>query len=293
MFAAGASPSFLDRVQLLPRLGLGVSTEFGAAQAPGALDLTLLRERHPAYAGFLEIGIETAKGIDDGARAWVTRGLPTTYHYLDINLDEPEDFDAEWLDDVRRIAADIRPAWLCGDAGMWHLGRRERGHMLLLPPILTETAADAMAAGIAHLRAAVGLEVLPENPPGAAYLGDLHLLDFFARVLDRADTGMLLDCAHLAIFQRLRGLPPTAGLDAFPLERVVEIHVAGGSERRHEAFAWVEDDHSPEVLADTWTIVEQVIARAPNLRAVVYECERNPLASCLPGFKRLAALLGG
>jgi len=293
MLANRPSASFLDRLPHLPRLGLGVSTEFGAAQAPGALDLAVLRERHPAYAGFLEIGIETAKGIDADARAWTARGLPTTYHYLDINLDEPEDFDAEWLDDVRRIAAEIRPAWLCGDAGMWHLGRRERGHMLLLPPILTETAADAMADGIACLRAEVGLEVLPENPPGAAYLGDLHLLDFFARVLERADTGMLLDCAHLAIFQRLRGLPPTAGLDAFPLERVVEIHVAGGSERRHEAFAWVEDDHSPEVLADTWTIVEQVIARAPNLRAVVYECERNPLDACLPGFGRLATLLGG
>ena len=290
---APAAPAFLDRAPRLPRLGLGVSTEYGAGKAPGALDLAALRDRHPAYAGFLEIGIETAKGLDDDARAWAARGLPTTYHYLDINLDEPEDFDAEWLDDVRRLAGEIRPAWLCGDAGMWHLGRRERGHMLLLPPILTGEAADAMAEGIVRLREEVGLEVLPENPPGAAYLGDLHLLDFFARVLDRADTGMLLDCAHLAIFQRLRGLPPTEGLDAFPLDRVIEIHVAGGSERRHDAFAWVEDDHSPEVLADTWTIVEHVVARAPNLRAVVYECERNPLEACLPGFGRLAALLGG
>jgi uncharacterized protein len=290
---SAATPSFLDRASRLPRLGLGVSTEYGAGKAPGALDLAVLRDRHPTYAGFLEIGIETAKGLDDDARAWAARGLPTTYHYLDINLDEPEDFDAEWLDDVRRIAAEIRPAWLCGDAGMWHLGRRERGHMLLLPPILTTEAADAMAEGIVRLREEVGLEVLPENPPGAAYLGDLHLLGFFARVLDRADTGMLLDCAHLAMFQRLRGLPPTAGLDAFPLDRVIEIHVAGGSERRHDAFAWVEDDHSPEVLADTWAIVEQVVTRAPNLRAIVYECERNPLDACLPGFGRLAALLDG
>jgi len=286
------TPRFLERVRDLPRLGLGVSTEFGAGQSPRALNIAALRERYPDYAGFLEIGIETAKGLDDAAGAWAARGLPTTYHYLDINLDEPDDFDGEWLEDVRRIAAAIRPAWLCGDAGMWHLGRRERGHMLLLPPILTDTAADAMAEGIARLRLEVGREVLPENPPGAAYLGDLHLLDFFARVCDRADTGMLLDCAHLAIFQRLRGLPPTAGLDAFPLDRVVEIHVAGGSERRHDEFAWVEDDHTPEVLADTWTIVEHAIAAAPNLRAVVYECERNPLDSCLPGFERLAELLG-
>jgi uncharacterized protein (UPF0276 family) len=275
----------------LPHLGLGVSTEYGAGDAARALDVLGLRDAHPAYAQFLEIGVETAKGLDRHAEAWIARGWPTTYHYLDVNLDEPEDFDEAWLADVRTIAARLRPAWLCGDAGMWHLGRRERGHMLLLPPILSDEAADAMAEGIVRLREATGLEVLPENPPGHVYLGDMHLLDFFARVVERADTGMLLDCAHLAMFQRLRGHAPTTGLDGFPRERIVELHVAGGSERRHDGFAWVEDDHSPAVLADTWTIVEAVIPAAPELRAVVFECERNPLAASLTGFARLHALL--
>ena len=282
---------FVDRVGRLPHLGLGVSTEYGAGDAAHALDVLALHDAHPAYARFLEIGVETAKGLDRHAAAWVARGLPTTYHYLDVNLDEPEDFDEPWLDEVRAIAAAIRPAWLCGDAGMWHLGRRERGHMLLLPPILTRDAADAMADGIVRLREATGFEVLPENPPGQVYLGDLHLLDFFARVIERADTGMLLDCAHLAIYQRLRGQPPLDGLDGFPRERIVEIHVAGGSERRHDGFAWVEDDHTPAVLADTWAIVEAVVPAARELRAVVFECERNPMADCLTGFARLHGLL--
>jgi uncharacterized protein (UPF0276 family) len=282
---------FADRVTRLPHLGLGVSTEYGAGDAAEALDVLALHAAHPAYARFLEIGVETVMGLDRHAEAWVARALPTTYHYLDVNLDEPEDFDDAWLDDVRALAARLRPAWLCGDAGMWHLGRRERGHMLLLPPILTRDAADAMADGIVRLREATGHEVLPENPPGQVYLGDLHLLDFFARVLDRADTGMLLDCAHLAMYQRLRGLEPLAGLDGFPRDRIVELHVAGGSERRHDGFAWVEDDHSPAVLADTWTIVERVVPAAPELRAVVFECERNPMAAALAGFARLHGLL--
>jgi uncharacterized protein (UPF0276 family) len=282
---------FADRVGILPHLGLGVSTEYGAGDAANSLDVLALHDAHPAYARFLEVGVETARGLDRHARKWVARGLPTTYHYLDVNLDEPEDFDEPWLDAVRAVIAAIRPAWLCGDAGMWHLGRRERGHMLLLPPILTRDAADAMADGIVRLREATGHEVLPENPPGQVYLGDLHLLDFFARVVERADTGMLLDCAHLAIYQRLRGHAPETGLDGFPRERIVELHVAGGSERRHDGFAWVEDDHTPEVLADTWTIVEAIVPRAPELRAVVFECERNPLPATLAGFARLQALL--
>jgi uncharacterized protein (UPF0276 family) len=159
--------------------------------------------------------------------------------------------------------------------------------MLLLPPILTDEGATALAAGIVRLREATGLEVLPENPPGAAYIGDLDLLDFFGRVSERADTGLLLDCAHLAIYQRMMGRNPTDGLDDFPLDRVVEIHVAGGTERDAHGFAWVEDDHTTDVLPDTWAILERVAAGASNLRAVVFECERNSADDVMPGFQAI------
>jgi len=45
------------------------------------------------------------------------------------------------------------------------------------------------------------------------------------------------------------------------------------------------------VLPETWAIFEHVAPRAPNLRAVVLECERNPLAECIPVFERLGRVL--
>ncbi len=284
---------FADRVQRLPHLGIGVSTEYGAAAAGGSLDVERLRAERPEFASFLELGIETLKGLDEASARWVGAGLPTTYHFLDVNLDEPEDFDDAWLDEVRALAAHVRPAWLCGDAGAWHFGTREAAHMLLLPPILTDDAASELAEGIVRLREATGFEVLPENPPGSVYLGDLHLLDFFARVCERADTGMLLDCAHLAIYQRASGHGPTTGLDGFPLDRVVEVHVAGGEPREVDGYAYVEDSHTLAVLPDTWEIVADVAPRATELRAVVLECERNPFDVVVPGFEELERRLAG
>ncbi len=279
--------SFSERVVDLPFLGIGVSTEYGAGAQTGALDLEALHARHPAYGAFLELGIEVAKGLDADARRWIAAGRPTTYHFLDVNLDEPEDLDPAWLAEVKRLVGEIGPAWLCGDAGLWHFGPRERGHMLLLPPILTDEAAREMAEGIIALREATGLEVLPENPPGAVYLGDLHLLDFYARLADYADTGLLLDAAHLAIYQRTCGHRPTTALDGLPAERIVELHVAGASSREVQGLSIVEDDHTPAVLPDTWQIIDAVGPRATALRAVVFECERNPLDACLPGFRRI------
>lgn len=290
--SAPSSPApFSERVLRLPHLGLGVSTEYGAAGAQGALNVAALRRQHPDFAQFLELGIEASKGLDADAEAWVARGLPCTYHFLDINLDEPEDFDPRWLDAMNALIHRTRPAWLCGDAGLWHFGPRDRGHMLLLPPVLSGDSAKALAAGIVRLRAATGLEVLPENPPGHLFLGDLHLLDYFGRVCEAADTGLLLDAAHLAIYQRAQGHAPTTGLDGLDLSRVVEIHVAGASARSVDGLTVFEDDHTPAVLADTWAILDAVAPHAPNLRAVVFECERNPVEAVVPVFAQLARRL--
>jgi uncharacterized protein len=283
--------SFLHRVQQLPILGLGISTEYGASASASALDILALRRTYPEFAGFLEVGVEVVKGLDATTEHWVELNLPTTYHFLDINLDEAEDFDRPWLHAVADIANRIKPAWLCGDAGLWHFGRRERGHMLLLPPILSTEAARGQADGLMRLRQCVGYEVLPENPPGHLYLGDLHILDFYAQVIDAADTGMLLDCAHLAIYQHLMGHEPCTGLDHFPLDRVVELHVAGSVQRDHDGFVYWDDDHTPAVLDDTWRIFDWMAPRAPNLKAVVFECERNPIPAVLDGFQRLVSTL--
>jgi hypothetical protein len=119
----------------------------------------------------------------------------------------------------------------------------------------------------------------------------MHLLDFFARVLLQADTGMLLDCAHLAIYQHALGFKALEGLNRFPLDRVVEIHIAGGKRCEQGGFKWIEDDHTPDVLPETWEIAEYVLERAANLKAVVFECERNSLEACLPGLEKIAALM--
>ncbi|MEC8025529.1 MAG: DUF692 family multinuclear iron-containing protein [Myxococcota bacterium] len=285
--------SFLERVSALPTLGIGVSTEYGAFRSETGLDIHRLQQRHPEFAAFLEVGVETLKGLDEDAQAWVMSSLPTTYHFLDVNLDEPSDFDDAWMASVHRLKEQLRPAWMCGDAGLWHFGARERGHMLLLPPILSAESAKAMAAGIQHLRQAMALEVLPENPPGRVFLGDLHLLEFYAQVCDHADTGQLLDCAHLAVYQRQMGYEPLDGLADFPLDHIVELHVAGGSLQSHDGFEFIEDDHSVNVLDATWEIFEHVVPRCPNLKAVVFECERNPLEDCLPGFTRIHDCLKG
>jgi uncharacterized protein (UPF0276 family) len=284
-----SGPGFDERVRALPRLGLGISTEHGAGRE--GLDVLELRRRRPDLLSFLEIGADLARGIDDDARAWIAAGLPATYHFLDVNLEEPEDLDEAWMRDTAALARECGAAWLCGDAGLWHVGPRDRGHGTLLPPVLVPESADAVGASVARLREATGFEVCPENPPSHAWLGRMHLLEYFARACEAGDTGMLLDAAHVAVFQHARGHEPLDGFDDFPASRVVEIHVAGGRAFEHGGASFIEDDHGVEVLDATWEILEHVLPRATNLRAVVVEAERNRIDEVVPLFERVRSLV--
>jgi len=280
--------TFAEKASRLPRLGVGLSGEFNIA-AKG-MDVNWMKERYPELVHFYEYGCDLERGLDAGVRRWAAGGLPTTYHFLDINLEEKLDLDSHWIAQTKALANEINAAWLCGDAGRWHFAQRERGHGMLMPPILCRESAMETAESIAQIETETGFAVLPENPPAVIYLGDWHLLDYFALVTDKADCGMVLDSAHLAIFQHTRNLPPLTGLDNFPLDRVIEMHVAGGSYADVEGYTYIEDSHSPEPLAATWEILEYVVPRAKNLKAIVFECEHNQPEECLPIFGRLNML---
>ncbi len=284
-FSAGAR--FDDRIRALPRLGVGISTEFGAGRT--GLDILAFRSARPDLVSFLEVGVDLDRGLDADARAWIRAGLPTTYHFLDLNLEEIEDLDRDTLDEVAALAREAGAAWLCGDAGLWHVGPRDRGHGVLVPPILVPSGADAMAEATIRLRECTGFEVLPENPPAHVFPGPLHLLDYFGRVCDRADCGLVLDLSHLAVFQRVRGHEPLTALDGFPMDRILEIHVAGGRTVEVDGRTFVDDDHGTDVLPEVWDIFDFVLSRARNLRAIVCECERNPVGQVVPLFERLVA----
>ena len=63
--------------------------------------------------------------------------------------------------------------------------------------------------------------------------------------------------------------------------------MAGGTAFENDGLTLVEDDHNPEPLPDTWAIVDHVIPRARNLKAIVFECEKNAPGDVVDGFVAL------
>lgn len=138
-----------------------------------------------------------------------------------------------------------------------------------LPPRQTVAGIETVTTSIADLQDALPVPIAVETGvnylrPRADEVGDG---EFVARVVESADCGLLLDL-HNIFANGLNGRQPVSEyLEALPLERVWEVHLAGGMEL--DGF-WL-DAHSGAIPDPLYRICEDVIPQLPNLGAIVFE----------------------
>jgi uncharacterized protein len=138
-----------------------------------------------------------------------------------------------------------------------------------LPPRQTLAGVAASVAAIRDLQASVPVPIAVET--GVNYLrprsDEMDDASFVAAVVRDADCGILLDI-HNVFANSLNGRQQIGEfLTGIPLERVWEIHIAGGLEM--EGY-WL-DAHSgaiPEPLLETTV---RLLPRLPNLKALIFE----------------------
>jgi uncharacterized protein len=138
-----------------------------------------------------------------------------------------------------------------------------------LPPRQTLVGVETVTRAIDDLQQALSVPIAVET--GVNYLrpraDELPDGEFVARVVEKADCGLLLDL-HNVFTNGLNGRQPLGEyLDELPLERVWEVHLAGGMEL--EGF-WL-DAHSGAIPDPLYKVCEDVIPRLPNLGAIIFE----------------------
>jgi uncharacterized protein (UPF0276 family) len=147
----------------------------------------------------------------------------------------------------------------------------------MLPPRHSSAGVVLAAANIAQYRAGLGNIPLAIETP-VSYLpplpGELPDGEFVTSAAEAADCGILLDLHNVLCNARNGRQNVAAFLDALPLERVWEIHLAGGES---EAGFWL-DSHSGLAERELIEIAAALIPRLPRLRAMIFEImpERVP-----------------
>ena len=169
--------------------------------------------------------------------------------------------DAKHLARLAGLARRIGPA-LISEHLAWSTWRGAY-HPDLLPFPRTSEALARIADNVSRTQDALQQRIAVENP--SHYLKiDGHAwdeIDFLKELARRTGCGLLLDVNNVYIGAHNLGYSPEAYLDAFPGERVMEIHLAGHTPDPNLGAALLVDSHDAPVAPEVWTLYERLIRR--------------------------------
>jgi uncharacterized protein (UPF0276 family) len=171
------------------------------------------------------------------------------------------------LDLLRDAISHLKAPWASDHLSFNQTSELATG--FFLPPRQTPAGVESASFAIRRLQAALMVPVAIET--GVSYLrprdDELPDGEFVSRVVETADCGLLLDL-HNVYCNSMNGRQPLEEfLDQLPLDRVWEVHVAGGV----ELDGFYLDAHSGAIPEPLHAVVEEIIPHLPNLKAIVFE----------------------
>lgn len=305
----GFHDEFLRRLEAIPTHGLGLSID---VHAPSLASLReSLRERQVAFS-YLEVFRTTTTALKH-VKQDLGDGL-LTYHGEGLWVTQPDVAETTAFQETMRETIEhlriLQSAWVNHECATKFLA----GHYFgtYLPPLYTRSSADMVSENIRQIQCVLDQQcqlanghtplLLLEMPPLTYFVaGTLSLPSFFRIVCEQSACGLVLDVGHLWTVFRYSSARRTQSLarfmstflNEFPMERVVEIHVAGldvhdssGSSisipvgRSGEAAlpAWI-DAHGAPIPPVLFEMLDRILShtRLTNLKGLALEVDTKPV----------------
>jgi uncharacterized protein (UPF0276 family) len=268
-------------------VGLGLRWEF----------LDELVETLPAGLDFLEISPENYVGRGGHVTAQLGRvreRYPLLSHGLTMSLAGTEPFDAEYMHSLRAFLSEMKSPWH-SDHLCFSIAGGGRVLHDLLPPKMTKASATRAAERVRRAQDMLGVKMAVENisfylPPGE---DEMPEADFVSEVCEQANCGLMLDVNNVYVNSVNFDFDPKKWLDRAPLERVVQMHVAGGEwvDDIEGAGRTLIDSHGTDVPDPVMELFEKALARTGPVPVIV---ERDqaipPLGDLLKEVDRVRAV---
>lgn len=211
---------------------------------------------------------------------------PLLTHGLTMAFGSIAPFESPYLRDLRALLEDLEAPWhsdhLCF-AGVDGVFAHD-----LLPLPWSRECVDVVVDRIHQAQDALGLPIAVEHisyyaqAPG----GSMSELEHLLEILERADAKLLLDVNNVFVNSQNHGFDPRAFIDGLPLDRVVQLHVAGHFMR---ADGLRIDTHAEPVCEEVFELFEYTMRRVARPLPVLLERDDNypPLAELLSEVERL------
>ncbi|MGH7257195.1 MAG: multinuclear nonheme iron-dependent oxidase, partial [Nitrospiraceae bacterium] len=275
---------FEERVNRIPIHGLGLSVD---VYTPDLFDLAEVLSGRGVEVDYFEIFQASLAALRSVKLRLPDRRL--AYHGEGLWVTQPEFCDEQrHRNAIAEVSAQLHAlnsAWLNIECATKQMSGYSFG--TYLPPLYTELGARMAAENLRQGQQLIDQDfqardvppplLLVEMPPLTYFAYGAHSIpDFYERITREAACGLVLDIGHLWTVYRYTAAWRRRSLDqfteqflaAFPLERVVEIHVAGLGNHTAQIGApaddrsgiprWI-DAHGESIPAVLFDMLQQVL----------------------------------
>lgn len=252
------------------RCGPGLATTYEGGEP-------LLMERLVPLADYLEISPDSISLVSESS-CTLSPDIMTELkgaagqveflvHGVGLSIASAEGYSETYLRLLDEIFTQLPVTWHSEHLAYTTVDGENLGTML--PPPRTNEALDMLSERICSIRKRYPVPFLLENIVSFLpdYPGDYPEAEFLNQLARNTGCGFLLDVYNLECNQQNLGFNVESFLDDLELSNIREIHVAGGVHERGFRL----DVHSRVTEESTRKLARQVMARAPNVRAVTYE----------------------
>ena len=183
-------------------------------------------------------------------------------------LSEP--LDERSIERARSLAALYDTPWVAEHFQCLHTEDGTFQLNYVFPPLYTEEFLHRFVENANSLKARLDQPLVMENIPGFFDVKASRIPEpvWLRRFFDATGTGFLLDLPHVWLEAHYQGKQPERFLEEFPLDRVVELHVAGVEEDRDLQGPWIAPTAPSDEMLD---LLSYAAERCPEARAVTFD----------------------
>ena len=264
--------------------GIGIGFRYSIADDLLAADLPELQwlELHPE--NYVNRGGRFRYNLDRARERY-----PFATHGLTLGFGAVEPPEDSYIKPLRAFLKDLGTPFhsehlcFCGSDGV----------MLhdLLPLPFNDDAIETAAKRFIELQDRLDLTLAFENISYYAHPGHDQQMDepdFIREVLTRADARLLLDVNNIWVNSQNHDFDPEAYIDRLPLERVIQIHVAGPTVRPD---GLIIDTHGEALRQECYELLEYTLKRT-GPRPVLLERDQNfpPFSELVEEIRQLSEI---
>jgi uncharacterized protein (UPF0276 family) len=243
----------------IPDLGIGVglrSPHVGLVvrERPAMDWFEIISENYFAEGGVARANLESVRAS--------YRLVP---HGVSLSIGGSEPLDREYLRRLRALVRQIAAPW-CSDHLCWTGAAGVDLHDLMPIPYTPATLAHVAE----RLRLVQGeLEVPFALENASSYMeyreSTMAEHEFLGELAERADCGILLDVNNVFVSAYNHGFDANRYIDAIPADRVVQMHVAGHTDKGTHLL----DTHSDRVRGEVWELYRRAVSRCGPVATLV------------------------